>query len=223
MKKILAFLAVVALLFSACQKKDETSTTSTTTKDVSVNGVTMSAPMKVDKENKTITVLAEVNGKYLTENTRHAVVFKDGKFGDKPVFRAFQNQNDFLQAMLEIGGVAGNNMTKENGETTYVEGQKIAMSVTWNGAPKSYDINEVISDGNKKTIDLRFGGNEKNAKELNTGCITCLDSCSVGIISNHAYTYGAVEKRGEVIFHGNAAILPKDGTLVAVTYKLINE
>jgi len=223
MKKILAFLAVVALLFSACQKKDETSTTSTTTKDVSVNGVTMSAPMKVDKENKTITVLAEVNGKYLTENTRHAVVFKDGKFGDKPVFRAFQNQNDFLQAMLEIGGVAGNNMTKENGETTYVEGQKIAMSVTWNGAPKSYDINEVISDSNNKTIDLRFGGNEKNAKELNTGCITCLDSCSVGIISNHAYTYGAVEKRGEVIFHGNAAILPKDGTLVAVTYKLINE
>jgi len=219
MKKTLAFLAIVALLFSACQKKDTTSTT----QNVSVNGVSLSAPMKVDKENKTITILAAVNGKYLTENTRHAVVFKDGKFGDKPVFRAFQNQNDFLQAMLEIGGVAGNNMTKANGETTYVEGQKIALSVTWNGAPKSYDINEVISDSNNKLIDLRFGGNEKNAKELNTGCITCLDSCSVGIISNHAYTYGAVEKRGEVIFHGNAAILPKDGTLVAVTYKLINE
>lgn len=219
MKKTLALLAVVALFFSACQKKDE----SATTQNVSVNGVSLSAPMKVDKENKTITILASVNGKYLTENTRHAVVFKDGKFGDKPVFIAYQNQNDFLQAMLEIGGVAGNNMTKANGETTHVEGQKIAMSVTWNGAPKSYDINEVIVDSNKNLIDLRFGGNEKNAKEFNTGCITCLDSCSVGIISNRVYTYGAVEKRGEVSFHGNASLLPKDGTLVAINYKLINE
>ena len=219
MKKIIAALAVVALLFSACQEKDDSSSQS----NVLIDGVSLASPMKVDKQNQSITILAKVNGKYLTENTRHAVIFKDGKFGDKPVFVAFQNQNDFLKAMLDIGGVAGNNMTKENGQTTFVEGQKISMSVTWEGAPKYYDINDVIVDSNKKRIDLRFGGNKENAKKLNTGCITCLDSCSVGIISNHAYTYGAVELRKEVSFHGNANILPKDGTLVAIKYKLINE
>lgn len=217
MKKTVAFLAAIALLFSACQKKDETSAT----KDISVNGVSLAAPMKIDEATKTITVLAAVNGKYLTENTRHAVVFQEGKFGDKPVFSAYQNQNDFLKAMLYLNAVAGNNMTKENGATTQVEGQKVAVSVTWNGAPQSYDINEVIIDSNHRAIDMRFGGNEINAKEMNTGCIACLDSCPVGVISNHSYMYGAVEKRDEVTFRGNAALLPKDGTLVAVSFKLI--
>lgn len=218
MKRLLALMAITAIFFSACQKKDDIPPQNTP-----VNGVSLSAPMKVDKANQSITVLAIVNGKYLTENTRHAVVFKDGKFGDKPVFVALQNQNDFYKAMIDIGGVAGNNMTKENGATTYVEGQKVSINVTWNGAPKSYDINEVIVDSNKRPIDMRFGGNETNSKEFNTGCIACLDSCSVGIISNQAYTYGAVEKRNEVTFHGKADILPKDGTYIAVTFKLINE
>lgn len=219
MKKILAFLAIIALFFSACEQKDISSSQSS----VSIEGVSLASPMKVDNKSQSITILAKVNGKYLTENTRHAVIFKDGKFGDKPVFVAFENQNNFLQAMLDIGGVAGNNMTKQNGQTTAVEGQKISMSVTWEGASRYYDINEVIVDSNKNRIDLRFGGNAENAKKLNTGCITCLDSCSVGIISNHTYTYGAVEIRKEVNFHGNADILPKDGTLVAIKYKLINE
>ena len=47
-----------------------------------------------------------------------------------------------------------------------------------------------------------------------------MDSCPVGIISNTTYTYGAVEKRNEVKFTGNADVLPEDGTYVAVTYTL---
>lgn len=216
MKKIFLVLIVVVLFFSACQKKDSKSA-------IGIEGVSLTTPMVVDTKNQTVTILAQVNGKYLTENTRHAVIFKDGKFGDKPVFIALENQNDFFNAMMKIGGKPGNNMTKANGETTHVEGQKVSMSVIWKGAPKYYDINDVIVDSNKNTIDLRFGGNQVNAKKFNTGCITCLDSCPVGIISNHVYTYGAVEKRAEVSFHGNANILPKDGTYVAIRYKLINE
>ncbi|WP_149723779.1 hypothetical protein [Campylobacter concisus] len=50
----------------------------------------------------------------------------------------------------------------------------------------------------------------------------CLDSCSVGIISNHTYTHGAVEKRGEVVFHGNKDVLPPDGTFVAISFRVAN-
>jgi ferredoxin len=219
MKKIIAALAVVALLFSACQKKDDSSSQS----NVPIDGVSLSSPMKVDKQNQSITILAKVNGKYLTESTRHAVIFKDGKFGDKSVFIAFENQNSFREAMLEIGGVAGNNMTIKNAQTTFVEGQKVSMSVTWKGAPKYYDVNEVIVDSNNKLIDFRFGGNKENAKRLDTGCIACLDSCPVGIISNHTYRYGSVELRKEVGFHGNVNTLPEGDTLVAIKFQLINE
>lgn len=216
MKKTLAFLASVALFFSACQDKEVKKVESS----APVNGVSLNSPLKIDKADKSITILAMVNGKYLTENTRHAIVFKDGKYGDKPVFTALANQHEFYKAMIELGAVAGNNMTKENAMSTKVEGQKVSLSVTWNGAGKSYDINEVISDSNKLPIDMRFGGNEKNSLEFNTGCIACLDSCPVGIISNHTYTMGAVEKRNEVKFNGNAAVLPKDGTLIAITFKI---
>jgi len=206
------FMAIFSLFFTA----------SVQASDDQVGAVSAHNPMVVDESAKTITVLAKVNGKYFTENTRHAVVFKDGRFGDKPVFIALANQNDFYQAMKKIGAKPGNNMTLKNGPETHVEGDKIKIEVTWNGAPKSYDINEVITDSNGKQIDMRFGGNEATAKSFNTGCIACLDSCSVGIISNHTYTHGAVEKRNEGVFHGNKDVLPPDGTFVAISFRVAN-
>ena len=46
------------------------------------------------------------------------------------------------------------------------------------------------------------------------------DSCPVGVISNETYTYGAIEKRKEVVFTGNSDVLPEDGTYVAVIYSI---
>ena len=206
------FMAIFSLFFAA----------SVQASDDQVGVASAQKPLVDAEAAKTITVLAKVNGKYFTENTRHAVVFKDGRFGDKPVFIALANQNDFYQAMKKIGAKPGNNMTLKNGPETHVEGDKIKIEVTWNGAPKSYDINEVITDSNGKQIDMRFGGNEATAKSFNTGCIACLDSCSVGIISNHTYTHGAVEKRNEVVFHGNKDVLPPDGTFVAISFRVAN-
>ena len=78
------------------------------------------------------------------------------------------------------------------------------ISVNWQGAAKAYSFDEVIVDSNGKKLDMRFGGNLTAAEEKKTGCLVCLDSCPVGIVSNATYTYGAVEKRGEVKFKGNA-------------------
>ena len=111
-------------------------------------------------------------------------------------------------------------MTPENATETTVEGSPIKMEVTWAGADKTYDVNEVIKDSNGKKIDFKFGGNLERAKNKKTGCLTCLDSCPVGIVSNAAYTYGAVEKRNEVTFTGNADVLPEDGTYVATIYSI---
>ena len=100
-------------------------------------------------------------------------------------------------------------------DTTHVTGSKLDISVNWQGAAKAYSFDEVIVDSNGKKLDMRFGGNLTAAEEKKTGCLVCLDSCPVGIVSNATYTYGAVEK-----FKGNASVLPADNTLATVTFKI---
>ncbi len=241
-KKLVAgFLCLAIVGLAGCSqkaddKKEETKNTQTTEQakddskkeenkeekkaDDEVNGVSLKNPIKVDKEAKKITVLSSVNGKYFTEATRHASVNTDGSNGAKSVLTAYATPEEFYNALIEIGAKPGENMNPDNATTTHVEGSKIGATVTWEGAGKDYDINEVIKDSNGKKIDFRFGGNLERAKNKKTGCLTCLDSCPVGIISNTTYTNGAVEKRNEVKFTGNADVLPEDGTYVAVTYTL---
>lgn len=213
-KILLAGLMCCALVFAVgCSK------TADSAPDV-IGNVSLEKPLYVDKEKGTITTLASVNGKYFTEPTRHASVFKDGTNGTKSILTSYATSTDFYDALQEIGAKAGENMTPDNKTTTHVKGDPIKVEVTWKGAEKSYDINEVIKDSNGKKIQMRYGGNRERAEKVNTGCLTCLDSCPVGIISNETYTYGAVETRQEVKFTGNADVLPEDGTYVAVTYSI---
>ncbi|MFH1033455.1 MAG: YdjY domain-containing protein [Pseudomonadota bacterium] len=180
-------------------------------------GLSPDKPLIVDQQNHSLRYLAKVNGKYLHQPTRHASIWEGGKFGDKSVFTAFVKPDDFRLALLSLGLKPGENMTMDNKETTSVRGDELAVGVTWAGAAKTYSLDEVIVDSNKKPIVIRFGGNKDNSLKLNTGCLICLDSCPVGIASNATYTYGAVEKRGEVGFTGNAQLLPPDGTLVVIS------
>jgi ferredoxin len=176
--------------------------------------LTKENPIKINEKDKSLTFLAEVNGKYFHQPTRHGVIFKDGKLGDKPIFRAYVDPKTFHDSLIKLGFKPGNNMTMENKETTLVEGNGLGVTVTWEGAKKEYRLDEVIKDSNGKPILIRFGGNLSNAIQYNTGCLICLDSCPVGITSNASYTYGAVEKRNEVGFTGNKEVLPPDGTRV---------
>lgn len=187
-----------------------------------VFGLSKDNPLKVDKEKGTVTMLAQVNGKFFTKPTRHGAVYIDGSNGEKAIFRGLVDAETFHNALLEIGAQPGNNMTMDNKETTHVEGDRLKVTVNWEGADREYDINEVIKDSNGKPIDIHFGGNLEAAKDKKTGCLICLDSCPVGITSNATYTYGAVEGRNEVEFYGNGDILPEDGTLVTLTFTVQN-
>lgn len=210
-KLFTSILAVSMVVVTACGGNSA--------KNVEIEGVSLEHPLKVDKDAGTVTVLCSVNGKYFSEPTRHASVFKDGSNGAKSIFTAYAKPDEFYNALLKIGAKEGGNMTPDNATETHVEGDPIDVKVKWEGS-KEYDINEVIKDSNGNKIDIRFGGNLDRANSKNTGCLTCLDSCPVGIISNTTYTYGAVEKTGEVEFIGNKEVLPEDGTYVATIYSL---
>ena len=218
---IAALLFLIMMVFAGCSSNDEGDSAADKAKSPDqVANVSLDNPIVVDKEAGTVTVLSQVNGKYLTEGTRHASVFKEGSNGAKSVFTSYGTHEDFYNALVEIGAQPGDNMTPDNGATTHVEGTPIDMKITWDGADKSYDVNEVINDSNGKEIAFKFGGNHDRSIEKHTGCLTCLDSCPVGIISNSAYTYGAVENTKEVVFTGNNDVLPEDGTYVATVYSI---
>jgi hypothetical protein len=182
-------------------------------------GLTKEKPIKVDEKAKSLSVLAEVNGKYFLQATRHGLVFKDGKNGEKSVLRALGDHKSFHEGLIKLGFKAGNNMTMDNAATTFVQGDPLEVTVSWEGAKKEYRLDEVIKDSNGKPLLIKFGGNLESALKYNTGCLICLDSCPVGITSNASYTMGAIEKRNEVSFTGIKEVLPPDGTQVVVTLK----
>lgn len=179
--------------------------------------LTREHPVTFDKAAGTVSFLADVNGKYLYQPTRHFAVFNRGKNGEKAVFRGWVSHVDFYDALMKIQAGPGNNMTLKNKETTHVKGQAFAVTVTWEGADRAYTIDEVIIESNHTPIAMTFGGNLTTARDKNTGCLLCFDSCPVGVVSNSVYTYGAIEKRGEVSMKGNKDILPLDGTRVIIT------
>lgn len=223
---MLSLVGISLLVTAGCggktQTQDQSSspTTAKTAQEEGVNGLTKANPLKVDKAAGTVSFLATVNGKYFFEPTRHAAVFAGGSNGDKAVFKALAQPEPYYNGLVAIGAKAGNNMTFDNMMKTHVAGDALDVTVTWNGANKEYKLDEVIKDSNNKPIDIRFGGNLKNSQDKKTGCLICLDSCPVGISSNSTYTMGAVEKRNEVKFTGNKAVLPADGSLVEVTVKI---
>ena len=184
-----------------------------------LDGLTKEKPIMVDQAKETVSLLAEVNGKYLYTPARHSVVFEGGSNGNKSVFRALVNVEPFHTALVEIGAKAGENMTFKNKEKTHVQGDILLVTVTWEGAEREYDLDEVITDSNGKPLIMRFGGNLPAALNKRTGCLLCLDSCPVGIVSNFTYTYGAVEKRGDVSFIGNRNLLPQNGSVVVIKLK----
>ncbi|MGV8981017.1 YdjY domain-containing protein [Clostridium sp.] len=214
MKKVLTFLLATTLIFSlaAC------------TKEAPEASKTEAKVLVVDKEAKEIKMLCEVNGKYFTEATRHGIVFAKGSNGEKSLLRGLADEKEFHQALLDIGAKPGNNlkaadMKAEADKGVAVDGDKLKAVVTWEGQDKEIPFEDIIKASVEKPMDLRFGGNLESAKKNNTGCVLCLDSCATGITSDAAYPTGTTQNN-VVKFYGDENVLPEDGKVVTVTFRL---
>jgi hypothetical protein len=211
-------LAAMILLAGCAQQQAAAPEAESTAGNTASTAVSKDNPLVVDKDAKTVKIYTELNAKYVVDPTRHGVVFKDGKNGDKAVFRAYANQNDFYTALVDIGAKPGNNLDLTTAGKS-VEGDQLDVTITWGSAGKEIPFNDAIIDTQGQAPAYRFGGNEDRAKEFLTGCILCLDSCPVGITSNSAYAQGSFDGK-KVEFRGNKDVLPADGTPVTVTFKL---
>lgn len=224
MKKIrnlLLFFIVGCLLVTGCAKDNGKATDSAgNTKSEALQGVSEESPLKVDKEGKKVVIYGTFNGKYLTEATRHLVIYNEGKLSDMPILQTLVSPTDFHKALEDIGAEPGNNMTPDNASKTLSEGTPLNVKIYWEGNEGGTDLNDFLKDSNGKKIDMRFSGNLQNSEDFNTGCVSCLDSCFVGITSNATYPLGAIEESKEVEFSVNPDNHPEDKQSVAIVYSI---
>jgi hypothetical protein len=211
--KSLALLLAVTTLVGCGNSVAET----TRTPAVQADKPTKGNPLAIDVEDREVSVYATVNGKYLTEPTRHGMNFREGKIGDKSLFVSYANVIDFQDAMVELEARRGN----LNDEGYVREGTKMDISVTWDGAEREYALGEVVRDSTGKELDYQYSGTFKNAVRKFTGCMMCFDSCNVGVTSNSSHPKGITEDpEADVAVRGKPDVLPDDGTPVIVTFAL---
>jgi hypothetical protein len=179
--------------------------------------VSQQQPLVIDTEERTVSVYATVNGKYLEEPTRHGMNFKEGKIGDKSLFQSHANMLGFHDALTRLGAERG----KLGDDKRVNGGTKIDIYVTWDGADREYALGEVVEDSTGSELDYRYSGSVTNAVKKFTGCMMCLDSCNVGVTSNSTHPKLSVQKPNNGIsITGNPEILPSDGTPVTVKFDL---
>lgn len=180
------------------------------------------------EDNGDVSFHCTVNGDWLTGNeagnvtTRHFIVAEDGFNNGKSVLNGLAPARDIYEAMIDAGFEAGTRNEEEfkleNGETLS-EGEKINISLTWEGQEETVDIKDclVLDNGKHPDIEIHFHGNHANFEKNYSGCVTCLDSCYVGLTSNAKYGFLDVEKNNPNIL-GNSKVLPAAGEVVKVTF-----
>lgn len=183
---------------------------------------TKEKPLLIDEKNKKVLIYTELNVMHLFQQTVHwGVVFKDGKFGDRAILKAYCNQLDFHDALVKIGAKPGNNLNKDS-VGKYVDGDELILTAIVDN--KEYPVEKIFNDTTGKGFKIKFGGNRKASEEQKTGCITCLESCWISITSNANYPMTNSIQRfmfPNSKFKGNEEVLPaKDGYPVILVYKL---
>jgi hypothetical protein len=224
-KKFILFIAVFtvfisALVFAAPQEK-----ATPVAKNVveNVQCPTKAKPLIIDEKGKRVLIYTEVHEMNVHLSNAHwGIVFREGKFQDRAILRAYAHHLDFHDALIKIGAKPGNNLTKDT-VGKYVEGDLLDVKATWPGLGKELTLDQIFHDQTGKGFQIKFGGNRKASEEQNTGCITCLESCWTSISSNSNYPQTNSLKRfinPNSRFKGQADVLPGDGKPVILMYRV---
>lgn len=183
-----------------------------------------SHPIIVDAEKKQVLIYTEVLLKNWDKPNPHwGIVCRGGKLRDKAILSAFCSPEDLHQALVQIGAHPGHSLPPgQNGK--FVEGDSLIIGVIRPGHSGILSLGDILFDQTGKGFDFRFGGNLERATKEKTGCLTCLESCPVGITSNAAYPMISSWKRlfsPNSLFRGKKEIVSaRDETPVIFIYQV---
>jgi hypothetical protein len=162
----------------------------------------------------------------------HGIVWEGGRTKKSDIlFVSYTNDLSVYNALIQLGATPGNNLSAKTWEmrgnrshpepNKKVEGTLLAVSVSWEGAPRNYALSDLIKDPGGKGLSLKFGGNKDMIPIWKSGCIICLYSCPGGKISNAAYTANDY-MFNTTHFSAKEGLLPPDGTEVIITISIPN-
>lgn len=171
---------------------------------------TQDNPLTVDPSRRIVRLFTKIQLRHLTETTTHwGIGYSGGKLADKFILVSSAEPSAFHDALVRIGARAGNNVPLD-GYGKFVNGDRLMLSAQWPGLPTPVGINEIFTDSAGKGFDIRFGGNRTVSAEKKTGCLTCLESCPIGITSNAVYPHLSLLQR---MMHPNSSFRGKPETL----------
>lgn len=188
------------------------------------------AAVIVDTEKKTVKIKAKLNDTYFMKSTRHLMVDTKGFNKGTGLFASYCSPAEFYNGLAKAGGVSWSS----SADKKLKSGQKIStgnadnknysnISVTLSWGGESHDLSEVLTTkrGGKVAPDLNmvFSGNPKAAAAEPSGCMVCLDSCYIGIVSNSKYGMCDVDQ-GKPYIYGRSDVLPENGTVVTFTFTI---
>lgn len=208
-KKISIILASFILTFVLCSKKEE------------ITDPTPQTPIVVDVKNKEVRIATRLNRVWCDDSVslHNCIVYQNGIKAPKALFQAYCNHADFFDALIDIGASPGIDIGDNPDSSAVPTGSELEVTFRWQGAPKSYTLNELVQDSLNRGFQIRMHNGKQRAIDTNMGCIMCYNACNISITSNTTYNWG--EKNQWVYtYRPNANLLPADSTLVIVTFKL---
>jgi len=183
-------------------------------------GLSPQMPLNVDVATGTLSFLAELNPRKARDTLQHFAVFKDGDYAEKALFKGYITPRQFYDAMILLGFKAGENMTMQNWNNTQVEGDALRVMVTVEGVTKPMDISELIKEPGGRALDMRFGGNLNTATRPGaSGCLICLFSCPMGIVSNHQALFKEISGPGNVKYRAQGLPDKEAWAVVSISRK----
>ncbi len=221
MKKRIAllFAAVFALtLIAGCAGGQASSSAAASSEGASSEAASSEAAASaeaasgivVDAAAKTVTIPAVATGN-TGESSIHFLVNQDGGNAGKAHFTTAVTPRELYDALESIGAEHGDNIALDDKGGT-IEGSDIKMTIAFDG--KEFIPSELVAGADGRTSQPRFGGNIEPNEEMGTGCMFCLESCSLGITSDAAYEYT------EPMEFTPTADMPAAGTEVTFTLAL---
>lgn len=216
MKRVIFALALIFCLFSSLPT-DPVLAASAQTASWAI-GLSPQNPLRMDIGSGSVSFLAELNPAMVGEPLQHFAVFRDGEYADKALLQGFAAPRDLFNALVVLGFKPGENMTMQNWDTTRVQGDALRISVQFEGAPQPVDISHLVTDPKGRGIAMRFGGNLKMATKPDaSGCLICLFSCPMGIVSNHDAFFKETAWWGSVKYTASGLSSPQTKKMAVVT------
>lgn len=204
---------VLVTLFTVCQKEEE-----------AITDPTPLDPVIVDTVNHQVKISCVLKRMWCDDSVaiHNCIVSKYGSNAGKALLVSNCHHADFYDALIALGADPGVDIGDPPDTNAVLTGTEFDVLVTWEGAPKTYDINELVTDTLDRGFQCRMHNSYPRAVSSNKGCIYCYTTCKTSISSNPTYTaYEYYYSGNKYTFRPDASLLPPEGTHIVVTFKMV--